>query len=164
MVDELDRLQNELGVKGAMDGEGGPQGIGRNEDLSSLLANRTYADVKFDFGGKNVIMTGASSGIGMAVARKLLHSGANVVMLGRNVNAMQMLLQDPKRRGKGTIKEIDLSEPNRLNSLFHDIMDELGGRLDILINSAGVMMSKNFQEVTSDEFDLVMMINVRIPL
>lgn len=66
-------------------------GLGGNLDIGKRLKDRNYADCKFKFDGKNVLCTGASSGIGRQVTKKLLRSGANVAMLGRNVSAMEEL-------------------------------------------------------------------------
>jgi shikimate 5-dehydrogenase len=62
--------------------------MGNTEDIEALLANREYSDVKFNFANKNFIMTGASSGIGRAVAKKLMRNGANVAVLGRNIEKL----------------------------------------------------------------------------
>jgi len=56
--------------------------------VQDQLDARNHADIKHNFLGKNVVMTGASSGIGRAIAKKLLRSGANVIMLGRNISAI----------------------------------------------------------------------------
>jgi short-subunit dehydrogenase len=99
-----------------------PGGIGRNEDLATLLADRDYSDVKFNFANKNFIMTGASSGIGRVVARKLLRNGANVAVLGRNINALNSLLEDPKRNGECIVCKLDLAKPTEIEETFYKLI------------------------------------------
>ena len=116
------------------DEESGPGLFG---GLQAALNERDHADTKFSFEDKNILITGASSGIGYATARKLIRSGANVCMLGRNVEKMQELA-DSAKRGKGFYKEIDLTEEENVPGVFDEAMDEFGGVLDVLINVAGI--------------------------
>ena len=103
--------------------------------------------------GKNVLMTGASSGIGRAIAKKMLRSGANVIMLGRNVGAMQLLNADIKKLGASFIYTCDLLKPIELEETFLKVVENFEGKLDVLINAAGVVFSKEYLECTLPEYD-----------
>ena len=135
MALSLDKLAHDQGA----DQEEVPDifaaGLGGNLDIGKRLKDRNYADCKFKFDGKNVLMTGASSGIGRETAKKLLRSGANVAMLGRNVSAMEELTSDSKKLGEAYIKELDLnSDPENVQSVFNECMSDFGDKLDVLIN------------------------------
>ena len=127
MALSLDKLAHDQGA----DQEEVPDifgaGLGGNLDIGKRLKDRNYADCKFKFAGKNVLMTGASSGIGREVAKKLLRSGANVAMLGRNVSAMEELHSDGKKLGDAFIHQIDLnSDPEEVKSVFLAAMGDFG--------------------------------------
>lgn len=110
------------------------------------------------------MMTGASSGIGRAIAKKLLRSGANVIMLGRNVSAMQSLNTDIKKVGQSFIYTCDLLKPIEMEETFLRVIENFEGKIDCLINAAGVVFSKEYLECTLPEYDQVMTINVRAPM
>ena len=67
-------------------------------------------------------MTGASSGIGRAIAKKLLRSGGNVIMLGRNIDAIQTLNTDIKKLGQSFIYPCDLMKPIEMEEVLVPIM------------------------------------------
>ena len=88
--------------------------------------------------GKTAVVTGASSGIGRAIAEKFGRTGAHVYLAGRTAEAMEAskrLIESDG--GKATIVMTDLRDPDRVRSLV-DAAVSATGRLDIMVNNAGV--------------------------
>ena len=137
-----------------------------NEEINRELAERDNQDIKYNFVGKNVMMTGASSGIGKVIWKKLLRNGATVAAFGRNVAKLEAEMDDKMtKRGKFIPVVCDLAQPVDVEEKFYIIMStEFEGKLDVLINSAGIMLSKDYRDTTLQEFDHIMTINVRAPM
>ena len=101
---------------------------------------------------RTVVVTGSSSGIGLAVAARYFDSGANVVLHGRDRARLEGalgLFDDPARVDYviGDIADGSVGE-----ALAATAMDRFG-RLDLLVNNAGVFASKPFLEVTDEDLD-----------
>ena len=88
--------------------------------------------------GRTAIVTGASSGIGRAIAETLGRAGAHVVLAGRTPDAMEASRQQIERHGgSATIASFDMRDPERVRALVDDAV-EATGRLDIMVNNAGL--------------------------
>ncbi|MGC0334635.1 NAD(P)-dependent dehydrogenase (short-subunit alcohol dehydrogenase family) [Streptomyces sp. SAI-170] len=101
---------------------------------------------------RTVIVTGASSGIGLGIARALLEDGANVVLGGRDTERLTKAVADlghPERTAQvaGTI-----ADPATGEALVRTALDHFGS-LDALVNNAGTFASRPFTDVTEDELD-----------
>jgi NADP-dependent 3-hydroxy acid dehydrogenase YdfG len=102
------------------------------------------------------VVTGASSGIGRAIALALGAQGATLCLLGRNVTALQLMAPRVARF------VVDLSDESRIHEVAIRLQKELGG-VDILIHSAGVFLPGQFELGATADFDLQQRINVRAP-
>ena len=100
--------------------------------------------------GAAVVVTGASSGIGRAVAERFLAAGARVVTGSRRDAAI------PGARWIRT----DVADPAQADVLVAAATDAFG-RVDVVVNNAGVQLEKTVVDTTDDEFDYVMGVNVR---
>ena len=88
--------------------------------------------------GRTAIVTGASSGIGRAIAETLGGAGAHVVLAGRTAEAMESSrARIEKEGGSARITTFDLRDPGRVRALIDDAVRETG-RLDIMVNNAGL--------------------------
>lgn len=112
----------------------------------------------FDLSGKVALVTGASGGIGGAIARKLHSQGAHVVISGTNKQALEYLSIELKDRV--TIAICDLQDDDSVNGLIDKVYD-LNGRLDILVCNAGVTRDNLSLRMNVEDFDVVMKINLR---
>jgi len=90
--------------------------------------------------GKVVIVTGASSGIGEATARRFGREGAKVVLAARRLDRLEALAQEIQSMGSGAetlVVQADLTRLEDIQSLIHRTLDRFG-RIDVLVNNAGI--------------------------
>lgn len=113
--------------------------------------------------GKVAIVTGASSGIGLASAVELASLGATVACVVRRSSQTDALSTAFERAGaQYSVFYADLENPSQTAGIVPEIGDQLG-RVDILVNSAGVTDSGGFLEQTLDAFDHNLALNLRSP-
>ncbi|MGH9072848.1 MAG: SDR family NAD(P)-dependent oxidoreductase [Acidimicrobiales bacterium] len=111
--------------------------------------------------GQVALVTGASRGIGRAIAKGLARAGADVVGVGRDTVALKELGEEVTDLGRGfTAIRGDLSEPNGIEEMVAEAWS-WHGRVDTLVNAAGVMVRRSELEVTPEDWDQVFAINVR---
>jgi len=109
--------------------------------------------------GKVAIVLGAGSGIGRGVAVRLAAEGARVVAADLNEQAAREVAAKISAPGAESIPaRIDVSRPADLAALVDRVAKEVG-RLDILVNTAGIVQTKLFLQVTEEEWDRVIDIN-----
>lgn len=104
--------------------------------------------------GKNAIITGASRGIGKAIARRLCHSGVNVVLAARTQDVLDKTVGELRRDFDVEIlgAPCDVSSLSDLEHLVDVSLDSLGG-IDILINNAGVSSQHPFDRQPLDDIE-----------
>ena len=119
--------------------------------------------------GKNVLVTGGTSGIGQAIAVRFAEYGANVAInylttpdeateTGDQVHAC---LQQVQQQGvRDVLVQGDVSKEDDVVRMFEDAVDQLGG-IDVLINNAGIQISKPSHELSAADFDKVLGVNLR---
>lgn len=110
--------------------------------------------------GRKAIITGASGGIGKALAIALAKEGVSLVIMGRN---KQKLTEVADEIGKN-VKIIagDLCDSGFLADAVCQAADFLGG-IDIVINNAGVAHSTEFEKISEEQYDMIMDTNVKAP-
>ncbi len=109
------------------------------------------------------IITGAGSGIGRGIALALMAEGANVVICGRRTTSLEDTLSELKKAGgNGLAFRADLSDPADVHHLVSSTLQEFG-RIDILINNAGVGGGDQIHLHDTEDWDKVMAINLRGP-
>ena len=100
-----------------------------------------YRPAPEDFNGRVIMVTGATAGIGRAVARELVRSGATVILHGRNEKALEALYQELKVLGpEPSVAQIDLERAQ--GPQYQQLMDEIEsryGRLDGLLHNAAIL-------------------------
>ena len=108
--------------------------------------------------GKIALITGGSSGIGLATARQFVHEGAHVFITGRREEE----LAEAGRLIARSVTTIqgDVSNRDDLDRLFAQIEREKG-RLDVVFANAGIVRYAKFGEITEDDYDSVFNINVK---
>jgi NAD(P)-dependent dehydrogenase (short-subunit alcohol dehydrogenase family) len=113
-----------------------------------------------DFRGKIAVVTGGTSGIGAATAKRLLEEGATVVIIGRNQNAADRMIEASGDHGPLAFIKVDLSRPTEISGAVHQISAEFG-RIDILVNSAGGGCLATFLDTDTALLDTMMAVNMR---
>jgi 3-oxoacyl-[acyl-carrier protein] reductase len=112
--------------------------------------------------GKVAIVTGASRGIGRAIALRLSRDGAGVVVnyAGSEQHAREAVAEIEKAGGQAFAVQADVSKAAEVAKLF-DAAFQRFGRLDILVNNAGIILYKPVADTTEEEFDRLMAVNVK---
>jgi len=105
---------------------------------------------------KNIIITGGSLGIGKETARNLVEKGANVLITGRS----ESRLIEAKRYTGAKIIEFDISDHENISDNARKCIDILDGRVDVLINNAGIGVRRSVEELNIEDFLKVFNVNV----
>ncbi|MBR8156179.1 SDR family oxidoreductase [Pseudomonas aeruginosa] len=114
-----------------------------------------------NFGGKVVVITGASSGLGAATARLLAARGASVVLGARRIEMMNALADEIRAAGgKVEVVATDVTKAEQVKNLVDTAVNTFG-RLDVLVNNAGLMAIAPMNECKVDEWDRMIDINIK---
>ena len=106
---------------------------------------------------KNIIVTGASGGIGNAIIKKLNEAGANVLASGTRIEKLEEL----KKKFEGVkILKFDISQSDKIEEFIENATNELGGSLDGIINNAGITQDNLAIRMSLDEWQKVININL----
>ncbi len=106
---------------------------------------------------KRVIVTGGTSGIGAAVALRFLQEGAKVSVWGRNpANSKNIIQTLPMLSDVATV---DIADSQSVDKAFAQSLDRLNG-LDVLICNAGISLRRNFLDISREDFDRVVKVNL----
>lgn len=110
---------------------------------------------------KVAIVTGASSGIGEVTARRLAESGARVVLAARRVERLDTLAADIEHhQGTALVAPTDVSDERSVQRLARTALDAFG-RIDILINNAGIMPLSPISKLKVEEWDRMIDVNIK---
>ena len=108
---------------------------------------------------KVIVITGASSGIGEALARECAVQGANVVLGARSLQKLQLIVGDIRSKGgEATYCAVDVTKPEECRNLIDTAVGEYGG-LDVLICNAGLSMRALFDDVDLEVLHRLMDVN-----
>jgi NAD(P)-dependent dehydrogenase (short-subunit alcohol dehydrogenase family) len=110
------------------------------------------------FSGKEALVIGGSSGMGLQVARFLVQKGAVVTLVGRNPQKLEGARASCEHPGKVRIFPCDLTRKSDLEGLIDHVRDDMKG-LKYLVNAAGVFSPKPFLEHTGEDYDAYLNLN-----
>jgi NAD(P)-dependent dehydrogenase (short-subunit alcohol dehydrogenase family) len=109
----------------------------------------------------SAIVTGSGQGIGHAVAAQLAREGASVIVADLNAEAAQRTSQELEQMGlKAEACKVDVTEPAEVKDMVELAASDHGG-VDILVNCAGVLRSTAATDISSEEWDLVVNVNLK---
>jgi len=116
----------------------------------------------YDFKGRTALVTGASRGIGRAIAVALARGGANVALnyAGNEAAAAETLAAIEAAGGNAVPSRFDVGNPAQVDAAVKSIVAERG-RIDILVNNAGVTRDNLLMRMTEDDFDAVVRTNLK---
>jgi NAD(P)-dependent dehydrogenase (short-subunit alcohol dehydrogenase family) len=111
----------------------------------------------------NIVITGASKGIGYALAKKFAIEGHAVMAIARSAGLLSNLVEEVKQENTNAViidRPFDLLDGDIKGELLEEVKTHLG-HIDILINNAGILVMKPFHELTDEDFDKSFNINVK---
>ncbi len=112
----------------------------------------------FDLSGMTALVTGASGGLGSAIAQALAGQGARLAVSGSNVDKLENF-----RSGLGgdhVALPCDLADGAAVDALVPQAVEALGGRLDILVNNAGITRDNLAMRMKDEDWDVVLRVNL----
>jgi 3-oxoacyl-[acyl-carrier protein] reductase len=112
----------------------------------------------FDLSGKTALITGASGGIGGAIAKALHGQGATVVLSGTRIEALEALKSELGARA--FIAQANLSDTASVEALPKAAEEAAGAGIDILVNNAGITKDNLFMRMKDEEWDQVIAVNL----
>jgi NAD(P)-dependent dehydrogenase (short-subunit alcohol dehydrogenase family) len=112
----------------------------------------------FDLSGKTALVTGASSGLGMHFSRVLVEAGANVVAVARRTERLDTLVDELGEKARAL--PLDVAEPREMDGVL-DRAEARFGTVDILINNAGISYDGPSLDLTGDQPDRILDVNVK---
>jgi NAD(P)-dependent dehydrogenase (short-subunit alcohol dehydrogenase family) len=111
--------------------------------------------------GKVAIVTGSGSGMGRAEVLLMAREGASVVVNGRNVEGIDKVVSEIKEEGGTAIGfKADVTKRSEVRDLMKTTVDKFG-QIDILVNNAGIVRRRPFLELTDEDWDSVLAVNLK---
>lgn len=112
------------------------------------------------FSGKVVIITGASSGIGAEAARDFSKLGANLVIVGRNIENLQKVASECVDPEKVLAVQADVTSAEGPKKIIDEALRKFG-QIDVLVNNAGILETGTIENTSLEQYDRVMNTNIR---
>jgi len=114
-----------------------------------------------EFDGAVAIVTGAGRGIGRAIAMRLADAGARVVVADIRIADVNAVVEEIQNTGREAIAmKVDVSDANQVRQMVIEVLNKYK-RIDILVNNAGIFQGRPFVEMTEDDWDRMMAINLK---
>ena len=113
----------------------------------------------FDLNGKNALVTGASGGIGSAVAKALANRGATVVLTGRRQEALDAVAAEIGSSAHVVVADLGTAEG--ADALMAQAAEAVGGSIDILVNNAGLTRDGLSMRMKDEDIDAVLEVNTK---
>ena len=111
-----------------------------------------------DINNLNILLTGATGGIGNSILEKLVSGGANVVASGTNDEKLNLIKE---KYNDVKVKKFDISNHDNIESFVDECSEALGNKIDVLINNAGITRDNLSIRMKNDEWEKVIDINLK---
>ncbi|AMV40415.1 SDR family NAD(P)-dependent oxidoreductase [Planctomyces sp. SH-PL62] len=127
-------------------------GVGAAVAARAFVRNRRRIPLR----GRTVLITGGSRGLGLVTAREFAREGARVALCARDADELARARADLASRGADVATFVcDVTDQDQVDRTVADVLERFG-RLDVLVNNAGVIQVGPFEETTLDDFDEAM--------
>jgi len=114
-----------------------------------------------DFINKVVVVTGGGQGIGRAICLKFALANGKVIIIDMNEETAKTVKDEIKKKGFNAVAyKGDVSNAEEIKSIFNEILAKYG-RVDVLINNAGIVSTKAFLDASEEDWDRIMNINLK---
>lgn len=125
------------------------------------MAESAYLEQMFSLKGKVVAFTGAAGGIGKAIAAGLAYAGASVALCDINEAQLQKCQEEIEAQGQTASSHLlDVTKKESIAECIKSIAERYG-RIDVLVNCAGINKREGFMDVTEETYDRIMDINLK---
>ena len=121
-----------------------------------MITAKTFAEISFGLAGRVCIVTGGAQGIGEACARRFARENASVVIADIDAARGAALANELS----GLYVSCDVGDKSQVDTLVAQTM-ALHGRIDVLVNNAGIFRAADFLDVTEADFDAVLRVNLK---
>lgn len=135
------------------------EGISKAARKKSVVAVPKLTDTAHLLEGKVALITGGSGGIGFAIAKAFVESGCKVVITGTNQSKLDDCVEKLGNNCKGIV--VNLTDTTMLGGKVQEAAECFDGRIDILVNAAGITNHTDFRHMTEKEYDDIMDINAK---
>jgi len=118
---------------------------------------------ELSFAGKTAVITGSTRGIGFEIAKTLYFRGADIVIVGRNQDKVDLTVQRlADKKGVGRVEgfSLDISDSKKIPEFIESVVSRFGS-IDILVNNAGMDYNESFLEIDEESIDNVFSTNVK---
>lgn len=125
------------------------------------MDNREYLAKLFSLEGKTALITGAGGGIGSALSEGLAGAGAEVALCGRTVAKCQAVKERVEAAGgKASVHALDIADMDSVRACVAEVL-ETYGKVDVLLNVAGINVREGMLDVTEETYDRIMNTNLK---
>lgn len=124
-----------------------------------VYVNVSQVDYNCLLKGKKVIVTGGGSGIGLAIAKKYSEMGAEVLIVGRNEEKLKRAIEESGYNMRSYV--CDITDFAELENDVKKMIENMGGKIDVLVNNAGIWQTNNIFSLEEEMWDRVFDINLK---
>ena len=114
-----------------------------------------------NFTGKHVIITGGRRGLGRAMSIAFAERGAKVAVVAANPDGTEIMAELEKAGTPGLYYRCDLSKPEERNGLIDRIAADMDGKVDVLINNAGIYPARSLETMSEEDYDAMLDTNAK---
>ena len=119
------------------------------------------ASIDFSLTDKVVLVTGAGKGIGKEIALSCAHAGADIVAGSRTISEVEQVAEEVRKTGqRAEAWRLDVTEVSSIKEFVRKTLDTFG-RIDVLVNNAGVNKVQPALDCTEEDFDYIVDVNFK---